>query len=222
MGQPITLEDVKAREDVQAYIRRADQNMEAIGYTEHGFRHATVVSERARSIIVSLGRDPREAELAAIAGFIHDIGNVAARTEHGQIAVLLSYDILHEMGMPPAELAEIMAAVGNHEEQTGDPFGPVAAAVIIADKSDVARSRVRDIHPSRYDEHDRVNYATISSSLIVNHGRTLISLSLETDTTIAPIMEYFELFLSRMVISRRAAQVLGCEFELVINGTKLL
>ena len=136
--------------------------------------------------------------------------------------MLLSYDILHEMGMPPVELAEIMAAVGNHEEQTGEPFGPVAAAVIIADKSDVARSRVRDIHPSRYDEHDRVNYATISSSLIVNHNRTLISLSLETDTTIAPIMEYFELFLSRMVIARRAATVLGCEFELVINGTKLL
>ncbi len=222
MAQPITLEDIKARHDVQTYIKRADENMEAIGYTEHGFRHATVVSERARSIMTSLGRDPREAELAGIAGYLHDIGNVAARAEHGQIAVLLVYNILTQMGMPPEELAEIMSGVGNHEEQYGDPFGAVAAAVIIADKSDVARSRVRDIHPSRYDEHDRVNYATISSSLIVNHERTLISLSLETDTTIAPIMEYFELFLSRMVMSRRAAVRLGCEFELVINGTKLL
>ncbi len=222
MTQPITLEDVKAREDIQVYMRRADQNMEAIGYTEHGFRHATIVSERARSIMTSLSRDPREAELAAIAGFLHDIGNVAGRTEHGQTAVLLAYNILTQMGMPASELAEIMAGVGNHEEQYGEPFGPVAAAVIIADKSDVARSRVRDIHPSRYDEHDRVNYATISSSLIVNHNRTLISLSLETDTTIAPIMEYFELFLARMVMARRAAATLGCEFELVINGTKLL
>jgi len=222
MAQPITLEDIKARHDVQTYIKRADENMEAIGYTEHGFRHATVVSERARSIMTSLGRDPREAELAGIAGYLHDIGNVAARAEHGQIAVMLVYNLLTEMGMPPEELAEIMSGVGNHEEQYGDPFGAVAAAVIIADKSDVARSRVRDIHPSRYDEHDRVNYATISSSLIVNHERTLISLSLETDTTIAPIMEYFELFLSRMVMSRRAALRLGCEFELVINGTKLL
>lgn len=222
MTQPITLEDVKARPDVQAYIKRADENMEAIGYTEHGFRHATIVSERARSIMTSLGRDPREAELAAIAAYLHDIGNVASRTEHGQIAVMLVYNILSEMGMPPDELAEIMSGVGNHEEQYGDPFGAIAAAVIIADKSDVARSRVRDIHPSRYDEHDRVNYATISSSLIVNHERTLVSLSLEIDTAIAPIMEYFELFLSRMVMSRRAAERLGCEFELVINGTKLL
>jgi metal-dependent HD superfamily phosphatase/phosphodiesterase len=222
MTKAITLEDVKAREDITTYIKRSDANMEAIGYTEHGFRHANVVSERARSIMVQLGRDPREAELAAIAGYLHDVGNVAARAEHGQIAVMLAYSILGEMGMPPGELAEIMSGVGNHEEQYGDPFGPVAAAVIIADKSDVARSRVRDIHPSRYDEHDRVNYATIASSLLVNHDRTLISLTLEIDTTIAPIMEYFELFLARMVMSRRAAQKLGCEFELVINGTKLL
>ena len=222
MAQPITLEDIRARHDVQTYIKRADENMEAIGYTEHGFRHATVVSERARSSMTSLGRDPREAELAAIAGYLHDIGNVAARAEHGQIAVMLVYEILTQMGMPPEELAEIMSGVGNHEEQYGDPFGAVAAAVIIADKSDVARSRVRDMHPSRYDEHDRVNYATIASSLLVNHNRTLISLTLEIDTTIAPIMDYFELFLSRMVMARRAAQTLGCQFELVINGTKLL
>jgi hypothetical protein len=219
---PLTLEDVKSRHDIQTYVKRADENMEAIGYTEHGFRHATVVSERARSIMLSLGRDPREAELAAIAGYLHDIGNVAARAEHGQIAVMLAFNILSEMGLPPEEMAEIMSGVGNHEEQYGEPFGSVAAAVIIADKSDVARSRVRDMHPSRYDEHDRVNYATISSSLIVNHERTMISLSLEIDTAIAPIMEYFELFLQRMVMSRRAAERLGCAFELVINGTKLL
>ena len=222
MADSVTLVDVKAREDIAVYIKRADANMEAIGYTEHGFRHANVVSERARSIMTQLGREPREADLAAIAGYLHDIGNVAARAEHGQIAVMLAYTILREMGLPPEDLAEIMSGVGNHEEQYGDPFGPVAAAVIIADKSDVARSRVRDIHPSRYDEHDRVNYATIASSLLVNHDRTMISLTLEIDTTIAPIMDYFELFLARMVMARRAAQTLGCEFELIINGTKLL
>ena len=222
MADGITLEDVKAREDIQTYLGRADRNMEAIGYTEHGFRHADLVARRARSIMEELGRDPREAELAAIAGYLHDIGNVAAREEHGQVAVMLAYSVLKEMGMPPAELADLMAGVGNHEEAYGDPFGPVAAAVIIADKSDVARSRVRDMHPSRYDEHDRVNYATMSSSLTVNRERTMISLRLEIDTQIAPIMEYFELFLTRMVMTRRAAQVLACEFELVINETKLL
>ena len=222
MNDPITLDKVKAREDIHTFIARADQNMDAIGYTEHGFRHADIVAERARHIMDALGRDPREAELAAIAGYLHDIGNVAAREEHGLVAVLIAYSILKEMGMSSNELGDIMAGVGNHEEQYGDPFGPVAAAVIIADKSDVARSRVRDIHPSRYDEHDRVNYAAMSSALTVNHDRTIISLGLEIDTEISPIMEYFELFLDRMVMSRRAARALGCEFELVINGTKLL
>jgi hypothetical protein len=222
MAEPVTLEQLKQREDIQTYLARGDQNMDAIGYTEHGFRHANLVADRARHIMAALGRGPREAELAAIAGYLHDIGNVAARQDHNLVAVMLAHGTLKEMGMPPGELAEIMAGVGNHEEPYGDPFGPVAAAVIIADKSDVARSRVRDIHPSRYDEHDRVNFATISSSLTVNHAHTLISLHLEIDTQIAPIMEYFELFLSRMVMARRAAQTLGCQFELVINGTKLL
>jgi hypothetical protein len=218
----VTLDQLKDREDIKTYIARADRNMDAIGYTEHGFRHADITAQRAREIMVALGRDPREAELAALGGYLHDIGNVAAREDHAHIAVMLAYDILKEMGMPPAELAEVMAAVGNHEEPAGDPFGPVAAAVIIADKSDVARSRVRDIHPSRYDEHDRVNFATVASQVTVNREHTMISLKLEIDTQIAPIMEYFELFLTRMVMARRAAQVLGCEFELVINGTKLL
>jgi len=222
MAKPVTLEDIKARDDIRTYLARADRNMESIGYTEHGFRHAEVASDRARHIMKALGRSEREAELAAIAGYLHDIGNVAARQEHGQVAVMIAHDVLRGMGMPPEELAEIMSGVGNHEEQYGDPFGPVAAAVIIADKSDVARSRVRNVNTLRYDEHDRVNYATISSALTVNHQRTMISLSLEIDTQLSAIMEYFELFLNRMVMSRRAAAALGCEFELVINGTKLL
>jgi len=222
MPKAVALEELKSREDIRTYIGRADRNMDAIGYTEHGFRHAGITAQRAREIMAALGRDPREAELAAIGGYLHDIGNVAAREDHAHIAVMLAYNVLKEMGMPADDLADVMAAVGNHEEPAGDPFGPVAAAVIIADKSDVARSRVRDIHPSRYDEHDRVNYATVSSELTVNRERTMISLALQIDTQIAPIMEYFELFLTRMVMARRAAQALGCEFELVINGTKLL
>jgi len=222
MARAVTLDEIKARTDISTYLARADKNMEAIGYTEHGFRHADIVSDRARHIMTALGRPKREAELAAIAGYLHDIGNVAARQEHGQVAVMIAHDVLRSMDMPPYELAEIMSGVGNHEEQYGDPFGAVAAAVIIADKSDVARSRVRDVNTLRYDEHDRVNYATISSALTVNHERTMISLSLEIDTQLSSIMEYFELFLNRMVMSRRAAATLGCEFELVINGTKLL
>ena len=222
MARDVTLEEIKARTDISTYLARADKNMEAIGYTEHGFRHADIVADRARHIMTALGRSEREAELAAIAGYLHDIGNVAARQEHGQVAVMIAHDVLRSMDMPPYELAEIMSGVGNHEEQYGDPFGAVAAAVIIADKSDVARTRVRDVNTLRYDEHDRVNYATISSNLTVNHERTMISLSLEIDTQLSPIMEYFELFLNRMVMSRRAAAALGCEFELVINGTKLL
>lgn len=222
MVDDITLEQLKEREDIQSFLARADRNMEAIGYTEHGFRHAEITAKRARHIISSLDRPEREAELAAIAGYLHDIGNVAARSEHGQIAVMIAHSVLKDMGMGPGELADVMAAVGNHEEQHGEPFGPVAAAVIIADKSDVARSRVRDIHPSRYDEHDRVNYATMSSDVTVNHDRTIVSLGLDIDTEIASIMEYFELFLDRMVMAKRAAEVLGCQFELVINGTKLL
>ncbi|HUU53920.1 MAG TPA: HD domain-containing protein, partial [Armatimonadota bacterium] len=185
MAEIVTLDAVKNRDDIQVYVSRADRNMDTIGYTEHGFRHADVVAERARHIIAALDRDPREAELAAIGGYLHDIGNVATRAQHGQVAVLLAHSILKEMGMPPTELAEIMSAVGNHEEPYGDPFGPVAAAVIIADKSDVARSRVRDIHPSRYDEHDRVNYATMSSAVTINHQRTIVSLHLDIDTEIA-------------------------------------
>ncbi len=219
----IRLEDVKNREDIQTYIAPGDQNMESIGYTEHGFRHADLVAERAQYIMKELGRDPREVELAAIAGYParhRQRGEPAGARASGGDDRLRRPERNGDAARPSWRRS--WPGSGNHEEQYGDPFGPVAAAVIIADKSDVARTRVRDMHPSRYDEHDRVNYATISSAVTVNHERTMISLSLEIDTTIAPIMEYFELFLQRMVMARRAALMLGCTFELVINGTKLL
>jgi metal-dependent HD superfamily phosphatase/phosphodiesterase len=218
----IALDDVKAREDVRAYIAKADRNMEIIGYTEHGFRHAEVVADRARQIMLETGRDEHVAQLAAIAGYLHDMGNVASRQMHGCAAVMLAHAILGDMGMPPADLAEIMAGVGNHEEEYGEPFGDIAAAVIIADKSDVSRTRVRNPSPDTFDEHDRINYAAISSALEVDPANQVIALRLQLDPALGTIMEYFELFLSRMVASRIAARQLGYKFSILINGTKLL
>jgi hypothetical protein len=222
MSRLISLEEVMAREELQTYIEHADRNMEAIGYTEHGLRHARLAAGRARLLLESVGRSEREAELAGIAAYLHDMGNVAGREFHPVVGCLIAFEVFREMGMPPAEVAEVMAGIANHDEETGEPYGAVAAAVIIADKSDVSRSRVRSIDPSRFDEHDRINYAAISSSLEVDVGGKTILLKLVIDTEIGSIMEYFELFLSRMVISRRAAQVLGYHFSLIINGTKLL
>jgi metal-dependent HD superfamily phosphatase/phosphodiesterase len=220
--KPVTLEDIKARHDVQVYIKKADHNMEVIGYTEHGFRHAEIVSGRARQLLQQLGFDDRQPELAAIAAYLHDIGNTVNRYIHAQAGAMLTYHILHEMGMPPEELADVLTGVGNHEEDYGEPFCPVAAAVIIADKSDVDRSRVRNIQPARFDEHDRINYAAIFSSLTADKERRTITLALEIDNSIGSIMEYFERFLSRMILSRKSAETLGCQFALTINGTKML
>jgi metal-dependent HD superfamily phosphatase/phosphodiesterase len=215
----ITLDDVKARADVRAYLAKADRNMALIGYTEHGFRHADIVAARARQLILDLGLGDHAAELAAIAGYLHDIGNVASRVTHGETSVLLAYDILRSMGMPPEDLAEVMAGVGNHEEE---PFGDIAAAVTIADKSDVSRTRVRNPSPDTFDAHDRINYAAISSALELDRERKVIALRLDIDPALGTIMEYFELFLTRMVASRIAARQLGCKFSILINGTKLL
>jgi metal-dependent HD superfamily phosphatase/phosphodiesterase len=218
----ITLDDIKARADVRAYIAKAERNMEIIGYTEHGFRHAGIVADRARRILRDLGRDPHTAELAAIAGYLHDIGNVASRVTHGTISVMLAYHILGAMGMAPDDIAEVMAGVGNHEEEYGEPFGDIAAAVTIADKSDVSRTRVRNPSPETFDEHDRINYAAISSAVEAEAAQKLITLRLDLDPALGTIMEYFERFLTRMVASRIAARQLGCQFSIVINGTKLL
>jgi metal-dependent HD superfamily phosphatase/phosphodiesterase len=221
-SKAVCLQDVIDRHDIQVYIRKADSNMEKIGYTEHGFRHCGLVAERAKRLIEQLGHDGRTGELAAIAGYLHDIGNCVSRYGHAQAAAMIAYHVLMDLGMPPEETAEILAAVGNHEEEYGEPFGIVAAAVIIADKSDVARSRVRSIHPARFDEHDQINYAAMNSALTADPREHLITLSLDIDTSIGSIMQYFELFLTRMVMSRRAAETLGCHFSLIINGTKLL
>ena len=218
-----TLETVKADERVRTFIRAANQQTGAIGYTEHGERHANTSADGARFILKSLGHEPRRCELAAIAAYLHDIGNVVTREKHGQTGALVSKDILFDLGFPVEEVATVMGAIANHEEDEGGvPVSAVSAAVIIADKSDVHRSRVRNPKTTAFDIHDRVNYAATASQVKVSRKEKLITLELSIDTEVAPLMEYFEIFLSRMMLSRRAAEFLHCSFALVINNTRLL
>jgi len=218
-----TLDTIKADPRVKTYIRSANQQTGAIGYTEHGERHANTSADGARFILKSLGHDARRCEVAAVAAYLHDIGNVITRESHGQTGALLSQAILVDTGFELEEVATIMGAIANHEESEGGlPVSAVSAAVIIADKSDVHRSRVRNPKTTSFDIHDRVNYAATSSEVKVSRKEKLITLELTVDTEVAPLMEYFEIFLSRMMLSRRAAEFLHCRFALVINGTRLL
>jgi hypothetical protein len=220
--QNVSLEMVRTNPYIAAYIRRADEQMGVLGYTEHGERHAALVGRIAQNILSHLGYPERTAELAAIAGYLHDIGNLLHRKGHPMSSALLSSEELRRANMDPVELALVMGAIGNHEEDQGDPVSEVSAAVIIADKSDVHRSRVRNPNTLAFDIHDRVNYAAQRSFVRVDNEHKTISLELDIDTSISQVMEYFEIFLSRMLISRRAANFLGCNFELIINRVKLL
>lgn len=216
------LQEVKAHPQVRAFLQKADEHMKAIGYTEHGFRHANIVARAAGEILTKLGHRERMGELASIAGYLHDIGNVVGRYDHGQVSAMIAKDILLDLGMLPVEVAVIMGAIGNHEEPDADPINEVCASLIIADKADVHRSRVRNLRMIEFDIHDRVNYAVKRSYLKINKRAKSITLVLKIDTRISQVMEYFEIFLSRMVISRRAAKFLKCNFSLVANNVKLL
>lgn len=218
----VTLEDVKTDPQIKAYLDKADEHMSAIGYTEHGHRHAKVVAKTALNIISKLGHSARDAELAQIAGFLHDIGNVIGRYDHGQVSALLARDILSGLGMGPREVATIIGAIGNHEEENSDPVNVVCAGLVIADKSDVHFSRVRNPKMINFDIHDRVNYAVKSSSVKIDKSKKTISLDLDINTETSQVMEYFEIFLSRMILSRRAAKFLKCKFRLIVNKTRLL
>ncbi len=217
----VTLEDVKKHPYVIAFIEAADRHMGAIGYTEHGSRHATLVSNIAQNVLSRLGFKKHIIEMAGISGYLHDLGNVISRFDHGMGGALMALQVLKDLHMEPKDIAEIMGAIGNHEEEQGDPISEIAAALILADKSDVHRSRVRNPNMATFDIHDRVNYAAERSFLRVDEKKKSIALELTIDTEISRVMEYFEIFLSRMVISRRAARFLECRFELIINGTKL-
>ncbi|HOT23893.1 MAG TPA: HD domain-containing protein [Thermoleophilia bacterium] len=220
--QAITVEDVRHDDEVRQFVRKADENLAVLGYTEHGPRHAGLVADIAQNVLLRLGRPRREAELAAVAGYLHDIGNGISRLDHGIAAALIAQRVLERLGMPPDEVVEVMCAIGNHEEEYGEPVSALAAAVILADKSDVHRSRVRVIDPTTDDIHDRVNSATRRSFLAVDPKAKTITLQMEIDTGTIHLMEYFEIFLERMVMCRKAAEALGCRFGLEINGTQLL
>ncbi len=222
MPSTATLNEVKKHPLVISLLEGANRYLGVIGFTEHGHRHASLVSNIAQNVLTHLKYTERLAELAAIAGYLHDIGNVISRMDHGISASNISIMILRDLNVDPDEITEIVGAVGNHEEEFGDPVSAVAAALILADKSDVHRSRVRNPNMVLFDIHDRVNYAAEKSFLRVDAEKRSITLELTIDTSISQVMEYFEIFLSRMVISRRAAKFLECNFSLVINDNKLL
>ena len=218
----VGLDQVKEHEGVQTFIALADEHLGELGYTEHGFRHAGLVSKIAYNVLHRLDFDDRMAELGAIAGYLHDMGNFVSRAMHSQTGAAITYDLLRQLGMSYGEIGLIMAAIGNHEEEFGNPVNAPGAALIVADKSDVHRSRVREQDPTLFDIHDRVNHAVEHSFLRVDSQARTLTLELTIDIELAGVMEYFEIFLSRMVMCRRAAEYLNCQFKIDINGTKLL
>lgn len=218
----ITVQDIKKSEEVKTFLSIAEKQMQILGYTEHSFRHVSLVSETAGKILDQLGHPKREVELVKIAGYLHDIGNAVNRTDHAHTGAILAYEMLSRMGMDFTEVAEIMLAIGNHDERTGASVSNISAALILADKSDVHRSRVRNTDFATFDIHDRVNYAVEKSVITVDKEAKTADLVLQIDTSICPVMDYFEIFLTRMTMNRRAAAFLGLHFQLLINGSKLI
>lgn len=218
----ISYEEIKKNPAIRTYITEADNSLRALGYTEHSFAHVTKVSEKAAEILTALEYDAHTIEITRIAGYLHDIGNLVNRVDHSQSGAVMAFRILDNLGMDAEDIAVIVSAIGNHDEGTGVPVNPPAAALILADKSDVRRSRVRNTDFTRFDLHDRVNYSVEASSLTLTENNTAIRLELTIDTTISPVMDYFEIFLGRMSLCRRAAEKLGLTFRLQINGQRLI
>ena len=218
----MTFEEIKKNEAINIYIKSADDTLAALGFTEHSFAHVTLVAERAAYILETLGYDERTVELVKIAAYLHDIGNLVNRIEHSQSGAVMAFRILDNLGFPAQEIAVIVAAIGNHDEGTGVPVSPLAAALILADKSDVRRNRVRNQDPSTFDIHDRVNYSVTKSELKINQAHTIIKLKLDVDTHYGSVMEYFEIFMDRMILCRKAAEKLGLQFKLMINEQQLI
>ena len=225
----VTYRYIKQNKDIQTYINHADAALSSIGYTEHSSTHVEKAAESAYYILSTLGYPERICELAQIAAYMHDIGNVINRVDHAQSGAIMAFRLLDKMGMPAEEIALIISAIGNHDEHTATPVNPIAAAVILADKTDVRRSRVRAVNGKDFDNsflakdiHDRVNYAVEKSSIYFTNDNSVLVLDLTIDLRISPVMEYFEIFLSRMILCRRAAQALNIKFELIINNSKIL
>ena len=218
----ITLEDVKKNPEVQELVIGAQKQLDALGYTEHSVRHVSIVSNRAGRILETLGYDKRRVELAKIAGYLHDIGNSVNRVDHAHTGAILAYNILKDIGMDVKERTEILSAIGNHDEQTGTAVSDISAALILADKSDVHRDRVVNRNMATFDIHDRVNYAVTNADLSINNKEKKVVLDLTIDTHICPVLDYFEIFMDRTMMSKYAAKYLNIWFELIINDTKLL
>lgn len=218
----LTYEQVTKSEAIRTYITQADQSLVALGFTEHSFSHVVHVAQTAGYILETMGFDERTVELAKIAGYLHDIGNLVNRKDHSQSGAVMAWSILNDMDCDPAEIATIVTAIGNHDEGTGVPVNPVAAALILADKADVRRSRVRNQDISTFDIHDRVNYSVRKSQLKINEEKTLVKLKLNVDTQYGSVMDYFEIFMNRMILCRKAAEKLGLQFKLIINEQQLI
>ena len=218
----LTFEQVQNNPAIRTYIQRADESLIALGFTEHSFAHVGMVARNAAYILETLGYPQRTVEVAKIAAFLHDIGNLVNRVDHSQSGAVMAFRILDNLDCDPEEIATIVTAIGNHDEGTGLPVNAVAAALILADKSDVRRSRVRNQDPSTFDIHDRVNYSVKRSQLKINEEHTLIKLKLFVDTKYGSVMDYFEIFMQRMILSRKAAEKLGLQFKLMINEQQLI
>lgn len=218
----LKFEDLKKNEAINTYIAGADKSLEALGYTEHSFAHVTKVAKSCEYILSVLGFNEHDIELAKIAAYLHDIGNLVNRIEHSQSGAVMAFRILDNLKMDAVDIAKIVSAIGNHDEGTGVPVDNISAALILADKSDVRRSRVRNRDKSTFDIHDRVNYSVKRSSLKINEAKTEIKLRLTIDTRYGSIMEYFEIFMARMLLCRKAAEKLGLSFKLIINEQQLL
>lgn len=219
---PVTYEMVRHSEEINTYIRQADASLVALGYTEHSFAHVTRCAETASGLLQQLGADERQVELARIAGYMHDIGNLVNRVDHAQSGAVMAFRILDKMGMPPEDTALVVTAIGNHDESTAFPVNGVAAALILADKTDVRRSRVRNRDTIRFDIHDRVNWAVEHSQLDLDKAAGTVTLVIRLDTQVCSVMDYFEIFLARMLLCRKAAEYFGLTFRLEVNGQQLI
>lgn len=218
----LSFDEIKKSEEIRTYISCADASLTALGYTEHSFAHVGRVADTAGYILEVLGYPEHDVELAKIAGYLHDIGNLVNRVEHSQSGAVMAYSLLRDLGATPDEIATVVTAIGNHDEGTGVPVNPIAAALILADKTDVRKSRVRNSETIRFDIHDRVNYSVQKSVLSINEDHTVILHELTVDPSLGSVMDYFEIFLGRMIMCRKAAEALKLTFKLVINGQPVI
>lgn len=222
MASFVTYEYIHKNPIIMTYIRKADEALKELGYTEHSFAHVEMVAQKTGMILQTLGYSEREVELGKIAGIMHDIGNVINRIDHAQSGAVMAFRLLDNINMPPEEICTIISAIGNHDEGTAEPINPISASLIIADKTDVRRSRVRNTDFITFDIHDRVNYAVEKSNLYFSDDKKSIILDLTIDTEISSVMEYFEIFLQRMLLCKRACEYLNIKFKMIANGVKVI